>query len=78
MDEQNQLKNKLNAITKKESKSLMHKDLGDFVYEKKIPNQLFVNVHGSKILTTILVVVNKKHIDRFKDIYPELLITHMN
>lgn len=38
IDEQNSLKNKLNALSKKESSSLMHKDLGDFVYEKKISN----------------------------------------
>ena len=67
----------MNAIQKKESNSLLHKDLGDFVYEKKISNQLFVNTHGSKILTTILVVVNKKMIDKFKEVYPSLLIEFM-
>jgi len=75
VDEQNSLKNKLNALTKKESASLMVKDLGDFVYEKKISNQLFVNTHGSSILTTILVVVNKKIITKFQEIYPGLLLT---
>jgi len=38
IDEQNTLKNKLNALTKKESNSLIHKDLSDFVYEQKISN----------------------------------------
>lgn len=76
IDEQNNLKNKLNALSKKESNSLMHKDLGDFVYENKISNQLFVNTHGSKILTTILVVINKKAIEKFYEVYPTLLITH--
>lgn len=76
MEEQNSLKNKLNALAKKESNSLMHKDLGDVVYEKKISSQFFVNTHGSKILTTILVVVNKKNFDKFKEIYPTLLLNH--
>ena len=38
IDEQNTLRNKLTALSKKESPSLLHKDLGDFVYEKKISN----------------------------------------
>jgi hypothetical protein len=74
IEEQNSLKNKLNTLTKKESNSLMHKDLGDFVYEKKISNQLFVNTHGSKLLTTVLVVVNKKTIEKFKEVYQSILL----
>jgi hypothetical protein len=54
----------------------MIKDLGDFVYENKISSQLFVNTHGSKILTTVLVVVNKKNIEKFKEVYPSLLLNH--
>lgn len=61
---------------KKESPSLMHKDLGDFVYEKKISNQLFVNTHGSELLTTVLVVVNKKNLEKFRETYPTLLLIH--
>jgi hypothetical protein len=41
----------------------MQKDLGDIVYEKKITKNMFVNTHGSDIMTTILVVVNKKKIE---------------
>ena len=36
MEEQNDIKNKLAALTKKDSKSFMSKDLGDLVYEKKV------------------------------------------
>lgn len=60
MEEQNDIKNKLAALTKKDSKSYMSKDLGDLVYEKKISSQWFVNTHGSKIMTSVLVVVQKK------------------
>jgi hypothetical protein len=38
MDEQNDIKNKLAALQKKESTSFLQKDLGDVVYERKISN----------------------------------------
>jgi hypothetical protein len=57
------VRNKLNVLTKKDSPSFMQKDLGDIVYEKKITKNMFVNTHGSDIMTTILVVVNKKKIE---------------
>ena len=36
IDEQNDIRNKLALLQKKESTSLMQKDLGELVYEKKI------------------------------------------
>jgi hypothetical protein len=63
MDEQAEVRNKLNTLTKKDSPSFMQKDLGDIVYEKKITKNMFVNTYGSDIMTTILVVVNKKKIE---------------
>ena len=62
IEEQNDIKNKLAALTKKESKSFLVKDLGDLIYEHKISAQWFVNTHGSKIMTTVLVAVPKKMI----------------
>jgi hypothetical protein len=76
LDDQNDIKNKLAALSKKESKSFMIKDLGDLVYEEKISSAWFVNTHGSKIMTTILVVVPKKHIERFKETYPTVYLSH--
>ena len=35
-DKQNDLKNKISALSKKESNSFLSKDLGDIIYEKKI------------------------------------------
>lgn len=35
-DKQNDLKNKISALSKKESNSFLTKDLGDVIYEKKI------------------------------------------
>ena len=74
IEEQNDIRNKLALLQKKESNSLLQKDLGDLVYEKKISSQLFVNSHGSSILTTVLVVVHKKLIEKFRDMYPMLLL----
>jgi len=33
-----------------------------------------VNTHGSSILTTVLVVVNKKQTEKFREVYPTCLI----
>lgn len=63
IDEQSEVKNKLNHLVKKDSPSFMQKDLGDIVYEKKITKNMFVNTYGSSIMTTVLVVVNKKKIE---------------
>jgi len=38
LEEQADIKNKLNALTKKESKSLLATDLSDLVYESKLSN----------------------------------------
>lgn len=46
------------------------------MYEKDISGKLFVNTHGSEILTTLLVVVNKKKIEQFKNVYPALLLNY--
>jgi len=73
LDEQTEIKNKLQALSKKEGNNFLTKDLGDIVYEKDIPGKLFVNTHGSEMLTTLLVVVNKKKVDQFKSQYPNLL-----
>lgn len=63
IDEQSEVRNKLSHLTKKDSPSFMQKDLGDIVYEKKITKNMFVNTYGSELMTTILVVVNKKKIE---------------
>jgi len=76
MDEQNDIKNKLAALVKKDSKSYMIKDLGELVYEKKISSQWFVNTFGSKIMTSVLVVVPKKQVDRFQETYPIVYLEH--
>lgn len=66
MDEASDVKNKLSQLTKKDSSSFMAKDLGDIVYENKIPKDQFVNTHGSTLMVTVLVVVNKKNVEKFK------------
>lgn len=41
----------------------MQKDLGDIVYESNIDKNFFVNTHGSTLMTSVLVVVNKNKTD---------------
>jgi len=66
LDEQNDIKNHLNSLMKKESPSFLVKDLGDVIYESQISKTLFVNTHGSSMLTSVLVAVNKNKIEQFR------------
>jgi len=50
--------------------------LGDLVYEQKISKTLFINTYGSDIMTSILVVVNKKKLDNFMENYFTVLLKH--
>jgi len=74
LDDQNKLKIQLSNLQKKDSPSYTNKDLGDLVYEKNLSRGFFVNNYESTMLTTILVVVNKKKIDQFRNIYPTSLL----
>lgn len=69
------MRNKLNTLSKKDSPSFMQKDLGDVVYEKKKSDKLFVNTYpDTELMTSILVVVNKKKIEQFKSSYMSVLL----
>ena len=74
LDDQNKLKIQLSNLQKKDSPSYTNKDLGDLVYEKNLSRGFFVNNYESTMLTTILVVVNKKKIDHFRNTYPTSLL----
>ena len=74
MDEATDVKNKLGSLTKKDSNSFLQKDLGDIVYEKKIPKDNFGNMHGSTLMVSVLVVINKKNVDKFKASYMNMLL----
>ena len=57
-------------------------DLADYIYENKggkIKKEFFVNTHYSQYdtepsMTTVLIVVNKKKEDLFRETYEEMLI----
>mmetsp|Transcript_39596 Transcript_39596/g.60570 ORF Transcript_39596/g.60570 Transcript_39596/m.60570 type:complete len:177 (+) Transcript_39596:258-788(+) len=76
IEEQGAVQHKLASLMKKDSPSFLQKDLGDVVYEQKIGRQLFVNTHGSEIMTSVLVAVNKKKLLVFKEQYLGFLIIH--
>lgn len=63
LDEQNKLKLQLGNLQKKDSPSFTSKDLSDLCYEKNVAKGFFVNNYNSTMLTTVLVVVNKKKIE---------------
>ena len=46
------------------------------IYENKLSKNFFVNVHGSELMTTVLVAVNKKKIELFKEQYMSFLMVH--
>lgn len=59
----------------------MHKDLGDIVYEMKVPKDHFVNVYYKDTMTTnfmtsVLVVIHKKNIPKFQSTYYKVLTEH--
>ena len=54
----------------------MVKDLGDIVHEEKINKAQFVNTHGSELMTSVLVVINKKKIQQFQSSYFKILTDH--
>ena len=74
MDESTDVKNKLGQLTKKDSNSFLQKDLGDIIYEKKIPKDQFINTHGSTLMVSVLVVINKKVVEKFKASYMRMLL----
>ena len=76
-DEVAQIKNKLQALTRKFSKNYLQTDLEVLVYEKKINQTFFVNFHYPETkMTTILLVVPKKKVNEFQDTYENLLLNH--
>ena len=76
-DEVASIKNKLQALARKSSKNFMQTDLEVLVYENKISSNYFINTHYPETqMTTILVVLPKKKIEEFNDIYQNLLLAH--
>jgi hypothetical protein len=80
-DKMNQLKTHLSSLTKKKGANMTQSDLADFVYENRntIKAQQFVNTHYQKdepqMMTTMLVVVNQKKEQQFRESYESILIS---
>lgn len=84
IDAQQNIKSKLNALTKKSGNSLAQRDLADAVYEKinEIGKEKFIQSHSpeqntySDIMTSVLVVISKKKEDAFRQNYLTFLTEH--
>jgi len=63
-------------LSKKEGANFLTKDLAAVIYENNVNGKLFVNSHGSELMTSLLVVVPKKMVDKFKEMYVDILVNH--
>lgn len=67
MEEYTLLKNKISAMTKKDTGNLLVRDFTDEIYVKKVPKELFVEQYSSQLFTNVLVVLNDDKVQAFKD-----------
>ncbi len=66
-DNMNEVKNELNQLVKKDGTTLLTKDISDVIHSD--PNikaeNMFVEVHKTQFLSTVIVIVHKSKIDQF-------------
>lgn len=84
VETQQGINQKLNALKKKQGNNLSSRDLADAVYEKidSIGKENFIQNHNpqgpnySQLMTSVLVVINKKKEQAFRASYLTLLQEH--
>lgn len=74
-DNMNEVKNELGQLVKKEGNTLITRDLSDVIHSD--PNikaeSMFVEVHKTQFLSTIVVVIHKSKVDQFQQQYERLV-----
>lgn len=73
MDEFNNMKQKISAMTKKDTGSLTVKDFTDDIYKKHQNGDNFIGVDGSEMFTNLLLVINNEKFDTFTNNLPEMM-----
>lgn len=76
LDELNEVKNNLAALTKgKDGASFFTKDLGEVIYtsEKINADVFFMEKHGCENLCTLLAIVHKQKMQQFLDVYEKVV-----
>lgn len=74
-DNVNETKNELNQLVKKDGTTLLTKDISDVIHSD--PNikaeQLFVEVHKTQFLSTVVAIVHKSKVELFANSYERLI-----
>lgn len=74
-DNVNEVKNELNQLVKKEGTTLLTKDISDIIHSD--PNikaeAMFVEVHKTQFLSTIVAIIHKSKVDVFQQQYERLV-----
>lgn len=74
-DAMNEVKNELNQLIKKDGTTLLTKDISDVIHSD--PNikaeNMFVEVHKTQFLSTVVTVIHKSKIDLFSQQYERLV-----
>ena len=60
MDEYNNVKQRISAMTKKDTGNLTVKDFTDDIYEKKVPVETFVESKESEMFSNLFLVINQE------------------
>jgi hypothetical protein len=74
-DNLNEIKNELNQLVKKDGNTLLTKDISDVIHSDANikADAMFVEVHKTQFLSTIVAVVHKTKIDLFAQQYERLV-----
>lgn len=73
-DTMNETKNNLAQLVKKEGTTLMTKDVAEVIYSDQNirPRDVFIEMEGSAIFSTLIVILHKTKIDQFRMAYEKL------
>lgn len=74
-DNMNEVKNELNQLIKKDGNTLLTRDISDLIHSDPNikPDQMFVEVHKTQFLSTVVAIVHKTKADLFASQYEKLV-----
>jgi len=73
MDEFNNVKQRIAAMTKKDTGNLTVRDFTDDIYTKNVPAETFVESHQSEMFQNLFLIVNQEKADAFAATLPTLM-----
>lgn len=74
-DNMTEVKNELNQLVKKDGSTLLTRDISDLIHSDANikPEHMFVEVHKTQFLSTIVAIVHKTKVDLFASQYERLV-----